>query len=171
MNIAAARSTQYVTFRIGPLLLGIEILKVQEVIRSLEMTVVPLAPRSVEGLINLRGQIVLAIDTRQSLGLPPSTHEAPPMNIVIHSDDGAVSLLVDEIHDVINVPSNAYAPLPDNLPAEQRNQIKCVYDLSIGLMLVLDTDRVLETASQSSLAFQGDAPKTTSTFHPAKTRT
>jgi len=127
-------------------MLGIEVTRVQEVIRYQPMTVVPLAPAVVEGLINLRGQIVIAIDTRRSLGLTRAEGDALPMNIVIQSGDGLVSLLVDEIGDVIDVPAEAYAPVPDNMPQQQRELINCVYDLPTGLMLVLDTARVLENA-------------------------
>ena len=144
---------QYATFRIADLLFGIDVLQVQEVIRAQEMTVVPLAPRTVEGLINLRGQIVIAIDTRRSLGLPSAADRASAMNIVIQTADGAVSLLVDEIHDVIDVPLDAYAPAPDNMPAEQRALIQCVYDLKQGLMLVLDIDSVLDRASLASHSY------------------
>jgi purine-binding chemotaxis protein CheW len=142
----ASTTRQYATFRIQDLLLGIEVTRVQEVIRYQPMTVVPLAPSVVEGLINLRGQIVIAIDTRRSLGLTSVEGDALPMNIVIQSGDGLVSLLVDEIGDVIDVPAEAYAPVPDNMPQEQRELINCVYDLPAGLMLVLDTARVLENA-------------------------
>jgi purine-binding chemotaxis protein CheW len=143
---SASTTRQYATFRIQDLLLGIEVTRVQEVIRYQPMTVVPLAPSVVEGLINLRGQIVIAIDTRRSLGLTRAEGDALPMNIVIQSGDGLVSLLVDEIGDVIDVPAEAYAPVPDNMPQEQRELINCVYDLPSGLMLVLDTARVLENA-------------------------
>ena len=155
MKLATAESKQYVTFRINHLLFGIEVLQVQEVIRAVDMTAIPLAPKSVQGLINLRGQIVLAIDTRQSLGLPPLPREVAPMNIVIQSGDGVVSLLVDEIHDVVDVPHSAYAAVPENLPPEQRAQITCVYDLSVGLMLVLDTDRILEIACDPNAVLAG----------------
>jgi purine-binding chemotaxis protein CheW len=146
MKSGASTTRQYATFRIQDLLLGIEVTRVQEVIRYQPMTVVPLAPSVVEGLINLRGQIVIAIDTRRSLGLTRVEGDALPMNIVIQSGDGLVSLLVDEIGDVIDVPAEAYAPVPDNMPQEQRELINCVYDLPSGLMLVLDTARVLENA-------------------------
>ena len=146
MTSNSQATRQYSTFRINELLLGIEVVKVQEVIRYQEMTVVPLAPHAVEGLINLRGQIVIAIDTRRSLGLPSAHKEALPMNVVIQSEDGAVSLLVDDIGDVIDVPLDAYAPVPDNMPQGQRDLIECVYDLKEGLMLVLNTTRVLQNA-------------------------
>jgi purine-binding chemotaxis protein CheW len=146
MNPISSETRQYSTFRVNDLLLGIEVVKVQEVIRYQDMTLVPLAPGVIEGLINLRGQIVIAIDTRRNLGLPRATGDALPMNVVIHSDDGVVSLLVDDIGDVIDVPLDAYAPVPDNMPMEQRELIECVYDLKEGLMLVLNTARVLQNA-------------------------
>jgi len=146
MNSLSTPTRQYSTFRINDLLLGIEVVKVQEVIRYQWMTVVPLAPGAIEGLINLRGQIVIAIDTRRSLGLPGKIDDSLPMNVVIKSEDGVVSLLVDDIGDVIDVPLDTYAPVPDNMPQAQRELIECVYDLKEGLMLVLDTARVLQNA-------------------------
>ena len=107
---------------------------VQEIIRRQEMTVVPLAPSVIEGLINLRGQIVIAIDTRRSLGLPPWEGEDTRANIVVRSEDGAVSLLVDDIDDVMDVPLDAWSPVPDSMPAEQRELIEGVYNLKQGLM-------------------------------------
>jgi purine-binding chemotaxis protein CheW len=137
---------QYSTFRVGDLFLGIEVVKVQEVIRFQEMTDVPLAPAVIEGLINLRGQIVTAVDTRRSLGLGAAPHGALPMNIVIRSEDGVVSLLVDEIGDVLDVPVDSYAPTPDNMPAEQQELIEGVYRVGSRLMLVLNTQSVLHKA-------------------------
>jgi purine-binding chemotaxis protein CheW len=171
MITSLVETRQYATFRIAGLLFGIDVLQVQEVIRAQEMTVVPLAPETVEGLINLRGQIVIAIDTRRSLGLPSAENRSAAMNIVIQSADGAVSLLVDEIHDVIDVPLDAYAPVPDNMPAERRNLIQCVYDLEQGLMLVLDIDSVLERASLASQSFSQDAVAANQNFAKSHTRT
>jgi purine-binding chemotaxis protein CheW len=146
MNIVSADARQYATFRVANLFFGIEVLKVQELIRRQEMSPVPLAPQAIEGLINLRGQIVIAIDTRRSLGLPPADGDDLRVNIVIRSADAVISLLVDEICDVIDIPFNAYAPVPENMPLEQRQLIECVYHVKNGLMLVLDTNRVFENA-------------------------
>lgn len=146
MIVAKARSRQYATFRVADLFLGIEVVKVQELIRQQEMSAVPLAPQAIEGLINLRGQIVIAIDTRRSLGLPPALGEDQRVNIVIRSGDAVISLLVDEICDVLEVPLDAYAPVPDNMPLAQRQLIECVYQGKYGLMLVLDTDQLFENA-------------------------
>lgn len=137
---------QYSTFRVQDLLLGVEVTRVQEVVRYQHMTVVPLAPSTVEGLINLRGQIVVALDLRRSLGLPRAPAGTLPMNVVIKSEDSIVSLLVDDVGDVIDVPRETYAPVPENMPADQRDLIQCVHDLKDGLMLVLNTNRVLQNA-------------------------
>ncbi len=137
---------QFSTFEVGGILLGVEVVKVQEVIRYQEMTEVPLAPAVIEGLINLRGQIVTALDTRRCLGMGATTRENPPMNIVIRVEDGIFSLLVDEIGDVLELPAEAYAATPDNMPAEQRELIDGVYRVEDRLMLVLDTQCVLRRA-------------------------
>jgi purine-binding chemotaxis protein CheW len=139
---------QYSTFRVADMFMGIELTRVQELLRFQEMTRVPLAPQAIEGLINLRGQIVTALDMRRILGLPPvEIKEALPMNIVIQSEGGPVSLLVDEICDVLDVPLTSSKPLPENMPAEQRELLQEVYQLETGLLLILNTDRVLQTAA------------------------
>lgn len=150
MNIEAtqsnpARPLQYATFWIDDLFFGIEVLLVQEIIRYLEMTGVPMAPDVVKGLINLRGQIVTAVDMRRRLGLPSRTDGQTPVNMVVRSDDGAVSLLVDEIGDVLEVPAGSYEAPPDNMAKEQREMIDSVYKLDGRLLLVLNTERVLNT--------------------------
>lgn len=137
---------QYATFRVHDLFLGIEVGSVQEIIRQQKMTVVPLAPNVIEGLINLRGQIVIAIDARRSLCLPPWEGEDTRANIVVRTEDGAVSLLVDDVEDVMEVPLDARSPAPENMPAERRELIESVYDLKQGLMLVLNTGRLLQYA-------------------------
>src|SRR5579863_8804310 len=86
-------SGQFATFFVADLFFGVDVLRVQEVLRFQQMTPVPLAPDVIEGLINLRGQIVTAIDMRRRLRLPPRAGEKTPMNMVVRSEDGAVSLL------------------------------------------------------------------------------
>jgi purine-binding chemotaxis protein CheW len=143
-----SETRQYSTFRVADMFMGIELTRVQELLRFQEMTSVPLAPRAIEGLINLRGQIVTALDVRRILGLPVvASEDSQPMNIVIQSEGGAVSLLVDEICDVLDVPRKSSTPLPENMPAHQRDLIERVYQLDTGLLLILNTERVLETAA------------------------
>lgn len=150
-----SRTRQYATFHVAGIYLGIEVAKVQEVMREQEMTDIPLAAPAIKGLINLRGQIVVAVDTRRGLGLPPPEIAAPSRNIIIRSDDGGVSLLVDEIGDVIDVPLESFAPVPDNLPAERKELIEGVYNLNDRLLLVLDTDRLLRSAGVAQPVISG----------------
>ncbi len=137
-------SEQYSTFQVGDLFFGVEVVKVQEVLRYQEMTRVPLAPGVVQGLINLRGQIVTALDMRSRLGLTQRPLDMTPMNLVLRSDEGAVSLLVDEIGDVLEVETDCYERVPETLPAEQRELIAGVCKLDGRLLLVLDTEKAMQ---------------------------
>jgi purine-binding chemotaxis protein CheW len=141
---SAQTSRQYSTFFVADLFFGVDVLRVQEVLRFQHMTEVPLAPEVIEGLINLRGQIVTAIDMRRRLNLPARTGDQTPMNMVVRTDDGAVSLLVDEIGDVVDVDQATYEEPPDNLDASARKLIQGVYKLKDHLLLVLDAERTVD---------------------------
>jgi purine-binding chemotaxis protein CheW len=137
-------SGQFSTFFVADLFFGVDVLNVQEVLRSQQMTPVPQAPEMIAGLINLRGQIVTAIDMRRRLGLPPRSGDKPPMNMVVRTSDGAVSLLVDEIGDVLEMDAATYERPPENLDPAARELIRGVYKLKGRLLLVLDAERTAE---------------------------
>lgn len=141
-----ASATQFSTFSVADLFFGVDVLRVQEVLRFQHMTRVPQAPEVIEGLINLRGQIVTAIDMRRRLGMPLRAAEQTPMNMVVRTEDGAVSLLVDEIGDVIDVETSSYERPPENLDAAARDLVRCVYKLKDRLLLVLDAERTVDLA-------------------------
>lgn len=134
---------QLCTFYLDGLFFGIDVQMVQEVIRRQEATRVPLAPRSVTGLINLRGQIVTAIDLRRRLGMADRPADQPPMNVVVRGHEGAVSLLVDEIGDVQEVDPEAFEEPPETLRGAVRSMMRGVYKLPDRLLLVLDTERAV----------------------------
>jgi len=137
---------QYCTFLLGDFLFGIEVLQVQEVIRAQQLTRVPLANPVVSGLINLRGQIVTALDLRRRLGLPPREDDVPPMNVVVHTADGGVSLLVDEIGDVLQVEASSYQATPLAVQGLDASLIRGVHKLPGQLLLLLDVDRAVSAA-------------------------
>jgi len=143
---SAPTNGQLSTFFVADLFFGVDVLRVQEVLRFQQMTRVPRAPEVIEGLINLRGQIVTAIDLRRRLGLPPRTGGQMPTNMVIRTDDGAVSLLVDEIGDVLDIDAATYERPPENLDPAAREIIHGVYKLKDRLLLVLDTERTVDIA-------------------------
>ncbi|HVY69861.1 MAG TPA: chemotaxis protein CheW [Verrucomicrobiae bacterium] len=148
---------QFCTFLVNGLFFGVEVLKVQEVIRYQEMTRVPLAPAMIQGLINLRGQIVAAIDLRRRLDLPARTSEELPMNVVVRSEDGAVSLLVDEIGDVMEIDEERYERPPDTLTGTARELVQGVYKLEKHLLLILDTEKTVNLPANAGMGEQGDA--------------
>jgi purine-binding chemotaxis protein CheW len=135
--------SQFTTFHVDNLFFGVDVLKVQEVLRYQEMTRVPLAPAVVRGLINLRGQIVTAIDMRRRLNLTPRGDASALMNIVVRFGDEAVSLLVDEIGDVLEVEAERFERRPDNVDAEIRELIQGIYKLNDKLLLVLDIGKTI----------------------------
>lgn len=149
-----AQSSQFCTFYLNELLFGIELRRVQEVLRYVGMTPVPLAPSVVSGLINLRGQIVTAIHLRRRLDLASSPAGAQPMNVVVRSEDGSVSLLVDEIGDVVEVEEESFEPPPETLHGTVRNVILGVHKLDDRLMHVLDTERACQIIEQRGATSQ-----------------
>jgi purine-binding chemotaxis protein CheW len=137
-------SRQFSTFFLDGLYFGVEVLKVQELIRYQEMTRVPLASRVVRGLINLRGQIVTAIDLRCRLNMPERPADRVPMNVVVRTEDGAVSLLVDEIGDVVEVHEEQFERAPETIKGRATDLITGVYKMPERLLLVLDVERAID---------------------------
>lgn len=134
---------QYSTFFIDDLFFGVEVLRVQEVIKYLNMTQVPLSSKVVEGLINLRGQIVTAIDLRRRLEIPDRPDGQQPMNVVIRTNDGAVSLLVDSIGDVLEVKGEELEQPPTTIDGVARELITGVYKLEDRLLMILDIEKAI----------------------------
>jgi purine-binding chemotaxis protein CheW len=141
-----AQTHQFCTFYLDKLMFGVELEKVQEVIRYLEITEIPLAPRVVSGLMNLRGQIVTGVDLRRRLDLTDRPDGTAPMNVVIRSADGAVSLLVDEIGDVVEATDESFERPPETLQGKVREVILGVHKLEKQLMHVLNTEKACESA-------------------------
>jgi len=151
----SATQQQFCTFLIQGLMYGVEVETVQEVIRHQEMTGVPLAPDVVAGLINLRGQIVTAIDLRRRLGVGERREGELPTNVVVRTGDGAVSLLVDEIGDVVEVEEKDFEEVPDTLASASRELIRGVYKLNNELLLVLDTQRSVNISASAGETVPG----------------
>ena len=139
---------QYATFNLAGSYFGISVGTVQEILRMQQMTPVPLAPSVVSGLINLRGQIVTAVDLRRRLGMVERDLGAAPVNVVIRSNGGIISLLVDEIGDVVEVSEDTFEPPPETLSSKAREMVRGVHKLNRRLMHVLDTDKVTSEFSE-----------------------
>jgi purine-binding chemotaxis protein CheW len=139
-------STQYATFEVADQLFGVDVAKVQEILRFGEYTLVPLAPPAVGGLFNLRGQVIAAVDMRVQLGLPPRDLSVPAMNVIIRDQAEPVSLLVDTIREVVELSEDTFEAPPDTLTGPCRDLILGTFKLDDRLVLALDTKRVVDTS-------------------------
>ncbi len=141
----ARTTTQLATFWLDGDLYGVEVGHVQEVLRSQGLTRVPLAPPAVAGLINLRGQVVTAIELRERLGRPARPAETEAVVIVVRLHGEAVSLLVDSIADVVDVDVRDFEAPPDTLDGTARELIRGAFKLDGHLLLALDVNRAVGT--------------------------
>jgi purine-binding chemotaxis protein CheW len=152
MTSKAAPPQQLVTFKTGEYLLGIDVLHVQEVLKHQKMTDVPLAPEEVKGLINLRGHIVTAIGMRERLRLDPPREQAEQMNLIVSLRDGAASLVVDSVGDVITIDPKRYKSRPGSLKAPLRELVTGVYQLDKGLLLHINPEQVCSLGEEDAHA-------------------
>lgn len=134
---------KYCTFYLDKYYFGIEVEQVQEIIRFQEITPVALAPEVVRGLINLRGQIVTAIDLRRLLELPDRAEDEVPMNIVVRTPVGAFSLLADRIGDVLELTDTCFEAPPDNLSGMASELIQRAYKLEGTLLLTMVIEKLV----------------------------
>lgn len=148
------------SFYVGDDCFGIDANCVQEVLRNPVLTPVPHAPREIEGLINLRGQVVIVISLRKRLAMGNPVVEvdvdeesvlddAPSeaICVVLKTDDGPVCILVDKISDVLPAPEELLEPPPDTISQEVRDHVIGVHKMEGKLLLILDLDRVVATTS------------------------
>lgn len=132
-----------ITFLVDGQLFGVPATEVMELTRFHELTRVPLAPPTVAGLMNLRGQVVTAVDMRSRLGLRTRPAGQQPMNVVLRREDVLVSLLVDQVGEVIELDDSTYEPVPDTLRGTARELVRGVHKLPGRLLLLLDPAKVI----------------------------
>lgn len=134
---------QYCTFTVAGHLMGIEVTLVQEVLRQQNITVVPKAPPEILGLLNLRGQILPAIDLRRRLGF--SDEGAPrAVSVIFTSPDGPVDFVADQVGDVVSVEEGTWEPTPESMDGKLKKTVTGIYKLKDQLLLVLDPNLVSE---------------------------
>jgi purine-binding chemotaxis protein CheW len=134
---------QLVTFTIAGTHFGIDMLRVQEALHCQGRTTIPLAEPGVAGFINLRGQVVLTVDLGTRLGIDGPPADLEPMMVVVQVDGEPISLLVDDIGEVIDLEGRKLMAAPGTLPDSLRNVIRGVYPLEGYLLLALDIDRAI----------------------------
>lgn len=137
---------EFVTMHVAGQLFGISVLAVQDVLRGLKVTRIPLASREIAGSLNLRGRIVTAIDVRQCLNLPrPESQDMKSvMSVVVEHKNEFFSLIVDTVGEVINLPRSQMEKSPSNLSGRWKDVASGVYKLEGELLIILDVQKLLK---------------------------
>jgi purine-binding chemotaxis protein CheW len=136
---------QYVSFLVDGQLLGIPVNTVQEVLNPQTIAPVPLARDEIAGLLNLRGQIVTAVNLRRRLGLPDLDGGRQSMNVVVRHQGESYSLLVDDVGDVINIAGDKLQPPPVTLDAHWKSVTAGVFRLEARLFVILNTATLMNS--------------------------
>ena len=146
-----SHSIQYCTFRVGDFFMGVHVQEVQEVIKYHEVTPVNLANDAIAGLINIRGQIVPAIDLKKRLHLGEITNDKNIMNIVINSNEGPISLMINSVGNVLELINDDFEKPPNNFNPDMLELINGVYKLKDELLIIINTDKIINIKSKLEL--------------------
>ena len=152
MSGESGTQREYVTALIGGELIGLPILRVQDVFVPERPTRVPLAPPEIAGVLNLRGRIVTLIDMRRRLGLAPSAEDKARLAIGVEMRGESYGLLIDGIGEVLRLDDDAREPNPVNLDARLARISAGIHRLDDQLLMVIDVDRALDIAVESMAA-------------------
>lgn len=139
---AGAELLQLVSFKLGEEEFGVDILKVQEINRLVEITKVPKAPSFVEGVINLRGKVIPIIDLRKRFGLELKVHDKDTRIVVVDIDGGIMGMIVDAVSEVLRLPTSTIEPAPEIATSIDSEYIRGVAKLEDRLLIFLDLSKV-----------------------------
>jgi purine-binding chemotaxis protein CheW len=153
-----AANQRYATCFLNGICFGVHIEKVQEVLEFQEITPVPLSPAVLPGIINLRGQILTSIDLKTRMGLSASETDEQPMMIVVRTSEGPMNLVVDKIGSVLDVDPDLFEEPTETLKAGVRAVTSHVCKLESGLVLVLDTEKIIQLADEHGTASELQPP-------------
>jgi len=142
---------QLVSFKIGSEEFGVDILKVQEINRMLQITKVPNTPDFIEGVINLRGRVIPVIDLRVKLNMTKKEHDKQTRIIVVELEDKTVGFLVDEVSEVLRIPKSITEAPPELVANVNSEYITAVGKLEDRLIILLDLEKALTLQEKSEL--------------------
>jgi len=138
---------QVVSFRLATEEYGVDISQVQEIIRMVEITHVPRAPRFMEGVINLRGQLIPIIDLRTRFGMSRADHSKSTRIIVTDIGTKRVGMVVDSVSEVLNIPVENVEDAPEMIAGIGTEYIQ----LDNRLIILLDLSKVITTEEKQAL--------------------
>jgi purine-binding chemotaxis protein CheW len=143
---------QLVSFNIGDEEFGVDILKVQEINRMLDVTRVPNAPEYVDGVINLRGKVIPIIDLRRRFGMGRKEHDKNTRIVVVELSGRVVGFVVDAVSEVLRIPRSVTEPPPPIVAGIQSEYVTAVGKLEGRLLILLDLEKVLSSHVDEALA-------------------
>lgn len=147
-----ADAQDYVTVRIDGQLFGLPILQVQDVFTPDAVTMVPLAPKEIAGVLNLRGRIVTAIDLRCRLGLQARADGGDGMAVGLEANGESYGLIIDEVGEVLRLSQDSFEANPANLDPRWANVSSGIHRLENELLVILDVDLVLDITHAAAAA-------------------
>ncbi len=142
---------QLVSFHLGEEEFGVDILNIQGINRMVEITRVPNSPDYVEGMINLRGQVIPIIDLRKRLGLAAKESDKDTRIIIVEIDATVIGFIVDSVNEVLRIQRNIIEPPPPMLTGIDSDFITAVGKLEDRLLILLDLEKVLSTKQKEEL--------------------
>ncbi len=144
-------TVQVVSFKLGAEEYGVDIDQVQEINRMVSVTHVPRAPRFMEGVINLRGQLIPIIDLRTRFGMPRAEHTKNTRIVVTEIGTKRVGMVVDSVSEVLRVPSEQIEDAPEMLTGVDTEYIRGVGKVEDRLIILLDLARIISTSERREL--------------------
>jgi len=142
---------QLVSFKIGEEEFGVDILKVQEINRMVEVTRVPNAPEYVDGVINLRGKVIPIVDLRRRLGMPRKEHSKDTRIVVVELNGKITGFVVDAVSEVLRIPRSVTEPPPSIVAGIEAEYITAVGKLEDRLLILLDLERIFSAQETQQL--------------------
>ncbi len=142
---------RYVTFRLEEEVYGINVMQVQEVLRVTEIAPVPGAPDYVLGIINLRGNVVTVVDTRERLGLGSKEMEESTRIVIIEADKMVVGILVDAVAEVVDLRASEIESAPSVGNDESSKYIQGVASRDGELLILVDLNKLLDDGEWAEL--------------------
>lgn len=143
---------QLVTFSIGSEEFGVEILKVQEINKMLQVTKIPNSPDYVEGVINLRGKVIPVINLRTKLRMPSKPIDKNTRIVVMEIEGRTVGFIVDAVSEVLRIPRSITEPPPPMVGGVSSEYIVAVGKLEDRLLILLDVEKILSGEEKQALA-------------------
>jgi purine-binding chemotaxis protein CheW len=142
---------QVVTFTLGKEEYAIDILQVQEIVMMTDITRMPRAPRFIEGIVNLRGQMIPIIDMRKRFDLAEAEHDAETRIIIVEIGGELVGMVVDGVREVIRLPDSAISPPPPMIQGISAEYLNGIGQIGERLLIMLDLGKILSADEQEVL--------------------